>query len=65
MEPSESGEWLRVRTPFGAEGWVSAQHVDITDGPEPTSPTTPHPARAAIADIRNRLDALEAMITGA
>lgn len=65
LEPSESGEWLRIRTPFGAEGWVAARHVEITDGPEPQAPTVPHPARATIAAIRASLDVLEQQITGA
>lgn len=65
LEPSEAGDWLLIRTPFGIEGWVAGQHVEIMDGPEPEAPTMPHPARVTIAGIRAQLEILEAQITGA
>lgn len=59
---AEQGDWLSVQTPAGFRVWVSKAYVEIIDGPRPIEPTKPDPRRAAIAEIRKQLDALEASL---
>ena len=53
---------LKVETPAGYTGWVERVHVVMVDGPGPQAPTLPDPRRQMIADIRTRLDALDAAL---
>lgn len=59
LSTTSDGEWLEIRTPFGAHGFVARQHVEITDGPPPLAPTKPDPRRTKISEIRTLLDELE------
>lgn len=34
-------EWVEVKTPFGAVGWVSRRWIKVIDGPAPLLPTKP------------------------
>lgn len=54
------GDWLRVRTPAGYEGWVHGGYVQLIDTARPPDPTVPDPLHAEFAAIRARLDDLEA-----
>lgn len=51
---------VRVKTPAGYSVWVGRAALDLIDGPPALEPTTPDPRRVMIAEIRSRLDALEA-----
>jgi uncharacterized protein (TIGR02594 family) len=39
LEVSGDGGWTRVRSPGGAEGWVSSKHVTKHEPPAPATPT--------------------------
>lgn len=54
------GDWFRVRTPAGFEGWVHGGYVQLIDTVRPPEPTVPDPLHAEFAAIRARLDGLEA-----
>ena len=55
------GDWLRVRTPAGYEGWVHGGYVRLIDtAREPGSGTVPDPIHAEFDAIRARLDEVEA-----
>jgi hypothetical protein len=56
------GDWLRVRTPMGYEGWVHGGYVQLIDTAPPPEPTQPDPLHATFADIRDLLDRIEADI---
>lgn len=50
------GDWLRVRTPAGYEGWVHGGYVKLIDTAPLPSPTIPDPLHAEIARLRELLD---------
>lgn len=58
---SVSGDRVQVKTPAGYKVWVDRTAIRMIDGPPALEPTTPSPRRKLIAEIRERLDALEAL----
>lgn len=55
------GDWLRVRTPAGHEGWVHGGYVRLVDtAPAEGSGTVPDPIHAQFAAVRGLLDHVEA-----
>ena len=49
LEVSGDGEWTRVKSPGGFEGWVSSKYVSKSDGADPDAPRDGDPAWYAIA----------------
>lgn len=50
------GDWLRVRTPAGYEGWVHGGYVKLIDTTPLPAPTVPDPLHGEIAKLRELLD---------
>ncbi|HET7460898.1 MAG TPA: TIGR02594 family protein [Longimicrobium sp.] len=49
LEVSGDGQWTRVKSPGGFEGWVSSQFVVKSDGTDPDAPRPDDPAWYAVA----------------
>jgi uncharacterized protein (TIGR02594 family) len=49
LEVSADGQWTKVKSPGGYEGWVSSQYVVKSDGKDPDAPQAGDPAWYAIA----------------
>lgn len=49
LEVSGDGQWTRVKSPGGYEGWVSSQYVAKSDGGDPDAPRDGDPRWYAIA----------------
>jgi uncharacterized protein (TIGR02594 family) len=49
LEASADGQWTKVKSPGGFEGWVSSQYVVKSDGKDPDAPQPGDPAWYSIA----------------
>lgn len=49
LEVSADGQWTKVKSPGGFEGWVSSQYVVKSDGKDPDGPQEGDPAWYSIA----------------
>jgi hypothetical protein len=54
------GDWMRVRTPAGFEGWVHGGYVQMIDTAPLPQPTVPDPIHAQFNAVRGFLDQVEA-----
>lgn len=57
---ASQGDWLRVRTPAGFEGWVHGGYVQLIDTAPLPEPTVPDPLHRQFDDVRALLAAVEA-----